>query len=175
MDLDERDVPDIFDRARSIRVSSRSSLEPFEHEEANRLPIPSLYLEKSWWRLHVFLTGKAPASLAEVDEADPLSRAILGGKGIGEELQEGPARYLWAEEVREIASALSLQTRAELCRRYKDPSGHMRIAFDEAMERGFSDERLDEAFDWLTDLVALLASYYKIAASRGNAMLLGLT
>ncbi len=176
MHLDEAKVPELLDRARRDRVDSVELLRAFESEEWRHEPIPALYLEKWWWRLHVFLTSSDPASPEEGDQSSPLARAILGGREIGEASPRGPSRYLWADEVREIASALSLLTRDELLRRYRAPSGRMRSVYDAAMKRDLADDVLDEGtFDRLVGLANLLATYYRIASARGNAMLIDLS
>ena len=177
MHLDEAEIPLMFDRARQDRIDSKARVEVEEMLGGSRdRPTPALYLEKWWWELHVFLTGDDASEPERVVKVSPLSRAILGGEPIGKELHQGPARYLWAEEVREVASALALETGDELLRRYLDPSGRMKASYDAAMKSCLREARLDEeTFDWLVGGTDLLASYYRIAAARGNAMLLGLT
>ena len=109
--------------------------------------------------LHHLLTGEFRAV------ASPLSRAILGGETVG----DGCARRLWADEVREISSALSA-THEELRRRY-DPA---------SLKAGWPktpvDEREDdeEVFEELVGYFDLLVTYYRLAAARGNALLIGI-
>ena len=101
MDLDECEVSSLFRRASApANRWAPSVLEQYESPTMlDRLP-PPMSLEKMWLALHHLLTGEFRAV------ASPLSRAILGGKEIGEDVGDGPARYLWADEVREISSAL---------------------------------------------------------------------
>jgi hypothetical protein len=113
----------------------------------------------------------------EVDPSSPFSRAIFGGRLIGPAfLQGGPARYLWADEVREIAGAFEALTREELRRRFEDPNGPMKTGYKKFLKRRFhSPETLDDAlFDELSGYAEVLATYYRIATARSNAMLLAL-
>ena len=163
MHLDEAIVPEMFCRAREYRVRSLDQLRGFESMDFPRPETPALWLEKSWWSLHLLLTGKVAEAPEEFDPRSPISRSILGGREIGRELQQGPARFLWADEVREISAALSSLSREDLRRRFD----HVR--------RHFNEEVLtEEDYLFLVNLFDALAAYYRIAAARGNAMLLGL-
>ncbi len=173
MDLDEATIPAIFEQARHYRIASRAQLLVEEMLEGPRYdPVPALGLENSWWGLHLFLSGNDPSDPEKVDPAMPLSCAVLGGRSIGDALNQGPARYLWPDEVRQIAAALSEQTRDVLLRRYLDPNRSVKANYDDAMDYGLLNQ---DTFDWLAGATEILASYYRIAAAKGNAMLLGLT
>jgi hypothetical protein len=170
MDLDEAIVPDLFYQAIHSRYNSLSHL--LASAAAPELPIVALDLEKRWWLLNFFFTGKAE----ELVKTSPVSRAILGGTAIGRELQQGPARYLWADEVHEIAAALSALSHQELWDRFDDPAGFMRTGYEKLMAGYFCAEFLDDAvFNGLVADFDLLATYYRVASARRNAMLLGLT
>ncbi len=173
MHLDERDVSSMFTQIRAVRISSYDQLRLIE--EAGE-PIPPLWLEKRWYNLLIFLTGENPFTPLAEHQSTALWRSILGGMAIGGDLGQGPARYLWNEEVREIASALALQTRDEFRRRYDDASGHLKKIYDATMKHDSPDTTLDDAeFAWLVESARLLTAYYQTAASRGHAMLLALT
>ena len=164
MDLDEREVSVLFERAaHGHRNTPLSGLETYELPAlADRLP-PPMSLEKMWVALHHLLTGEFHAG------SSPLSRAILGGRAIGADLGDGRARYLWADEVREISIALAALTREDLRRRYASAS----------LKAGWPLTPVDKREDdeaVFTGLVAgfdRLATYYRLAAARGNAMLIG--
>ena len=165
MDLDEREVSTLFERAGQPghRKTPLSVLDSYESPAmSDRLP-PPMSLEKMWVALHHLLTGEFHAG------SSPLSRAIFGGRAIGADLGDGRARYLWADEVREISTALSALTREDLRRRYAPAS----------LKAGWPQTPVVEAEDdeaVFTELVGYfnrLATYYRLAAARGNAMLIG--
>jgi hypothetical protein len=116
-----------------------------------------LSLEKSWHTLHYLLTGSA------VEARPPLGNAILGGEEIGPDAGYGPARFLDASEVHEVAAALAKVSREELSRRFDLK------AMTAAQVYACNDSNdLALALDYFDQLV----SYYQDAASRDNAMLL---
>jgi hypothetical protein len=124
---------------------------------------PAISLEKMALALHYLLTGEFHVV------ASPLSRAILGGTAFRADVGDGPARYIWAEEVREISAALATVTREDLRRRY-DPA-----ALKAAWPTTSVDDKEDDqsVFSEMESYFWLLAAYYQIAAARGNAMLIG--
>jgi hypothetical protein len=162
MDLDEASVPDLFRRAGSpgSRATSLTGLSRYEHPSMADQPPPAISLEKMAPALHHLLTGESRPT------GSPLSRAILGGTAFRADVGDGPARYLWAEEVREISAALEQVTGEELRRR----------SSPEALEASWPSTRAGEAeevFGELEGYFRLLVLYYRIAAARGNAMLIG--
>jgi hypothetical protein len=160
MDLDESDIPRLFDRAGFGFGTSWEILSQYQWPSMAGESPPSISLEKRWPALHHLLTGEfGPA-------ASPLSRAILGGRPIGTDLGAGAhVRYLWADEVREVSDALSSLTCDDLRQRYAPAalraSGHI-----------FDDEDDEEGFAVLEGYFQLLATYYRIATLRANAMLI---
>jgi hypothetical protein len=165
MDLDGDQVPRLFERVGDPkrRGTSLSILSQYEHPAMAGEPPPPISLEKMDLALHHLLTGGVHPV------PSPVSRAILGGTPIGADLGIGPARYLWADEVHEISTALSSLTSEDLRRRY-DPAGlkaswRTSVCWDEDEERVFTGL---ETYFWL------LEAYYRIAAARANAMLIGL-
>jgi hypothetical protein len=136
-----------------------SILSQYAHPAMWGEPPPPISLEKMDLALHHLLTGgfhSAPS---------PLSRAILGGTPIGADLGVGPARYLWADEVREISTALSSLTSEDLRPRY-DPAG-LKAG---STPVGWDEERV---FARVESYFFLLEAYYRIAAARANAMPIG--
>jgi len=80
-------------------------------------PEPELWTERTWLGLHSLLT------FGEWAKQPLLGAAISGGTPIGGDYcyPDSPVRYLTAEQVREIASALQSVTEEALCRSY-DPA-----------------------------------------------------
>ena len=116
-----------------------------------------LSLEKSWHTLHYLLTGSA----GEVDSI--LGKTILGGKEIGPDVGYGPARYLEASEVREVAKALKGVSEKDLGKRFNAKA--MMAARVYACRVG-SELKLAQRY------FSQVVSYYAEAAERGDAMLL---
>ena len=121
-----------------------------------------LSIEKAWHGVHYLLCGT-------IDEAPGvLGRAILGGTSIGPDRGYGPARYLTAAEVRELAPALSQITKELLLERYNA----------ETMDRlkvypGHWDD--PENREWLAEAFGDVRNFYEKIAAKGNAVLLYLT
>jgi Domain of unknown function (DUF1877) len=165
MDLDEDQVPRLFERVGhpERRGTSLSILSQYEHPAMAGEPPPPISLEKMDLALHHLLTGGFHPI------PSPLSRAILGGTPVGAALGIGPARHLWADEVREISTALSSLTREDLRHRY-DPAGLKADRLSTPVSRDEDEERI---FTGLEYYFELLTVYYRIAAARANAMLIG--
>jgi hypothetical protein len=116
-----------------------------------------LSLEKSWHSLHYLLTGSS-----EPVDSD-LGKAILGGKEIGGDVGYGPARFLDAMEVREVAASLSKLSADQLASCFdlkKMMAAHIYACRDE--------EELELALHYF----AQLKDYYAEAAEQGCPMLL---
>jgi len=165
MHMDEDEVGTLFDRVGSPhkRHTSLPILKQYEQPCMAAQPPPPISLEKMWLALHHLLTGEFRP------DATPLSRSILAGKSIGVDVGDGPARYLWAEEVREISAALSSLTSEDLRRRYAP--AELKAGWPKTPVR--KDEDDERVFTGLEHSFRLLETYYGIAASRGNAMLIG--
>jgi hypothetical protein len=165
IDLDEDAIPGLFRRAGSPggRRTSLAGLMLYEQPSmADRAP-PAISLEKIWLALHHLLTGEFRLV------PSPLSRAILGGTAFRADVGDGPARYIWAEEVREISTALASVTHEDLRRRY-DPAD-LKAGWPLTPVDDEEDE--ESVFSELESYFQLLVAYYRIAAARGNAMLIG--
>ena len=72
-----------------------SFIYPDEDENENCIDI-----DKAWHGIHFMLTG------TQYDGDPPLSNVIFSGVTIGDDVGYGPARYLTANEVAEVAEAL---------------------------------------------------------------------
>ena len=120
-----------------------------------------LDLDKQWHVVHAVLTGTA------WDTDGPCGRAVLGGSEFGNDLGYGPARFLAAAEVAEVADeldnvaaagfdeAIDAEVLAELD---VYPSG---IPWDEPEERRYLVESCEE-----------LRAFYRRAATAGHAMVI---
>lgn len=119
----------------------------------------SMSVDKAWHGIHFLLTGDS------WENDSPLAQVVMGGAGIGEDMGFGPARYLTAEEVEQIAAALQPIDADEFSSRY-DP---------EAMESNgvyaFNMEDADDEIDYFRGFYLELRDYYFDAAAKGNAML----
>ena len=165
MDLDEDQIPRLFERAGDPkrRRTSLSILSQYELPAMAGEPPPPISLEKMDLALHHLLTGGFHPT------SSPLSRAVLGGTPIAADLGDDRARYLWGDEVREISTALSSLTSEDLRRSY-DPAG---LKAGWRMTPVREDEDEEEVFTSLEYYFGLLQAYYRIAAARANAMLIG--
>jgi hypothetical protein len=116
-----------------------------------------LSLEKSWHILHYLLTGTTE------EAPPPLGYAILGGSPIGGDLGYGPARFLFPEQVRDVAAALGELTPEDLAQRFDLDAMSAANVYPSADE-----DELEMAQHYFNKLV----QYYADAAAKGNAMLL---
>ena len=201
MQLDDDAIPELFREMGCRGTYTREELLRYEvsdephlpipdlRPDEPRRPIPALDLEKRWDELLLFLTGREILGAEDKDSLPLVSQAIVGGREVGKPLLGmGPARVLWAEEVSRIAEALSALVHDELRRRFFDPKGYPPAVLkqmvrpyslsvdyetpdDSVFEAAFPD--LDYAFNVLINDLDRLTAYYRIAAMRGNAMLIG--
>jgi hypothetical protein len=132
---------------------------------SNPLSDWKLYLDKTWYPLHFLLTGE-PEGVP-----GPISRAISGGTEIGRDLQFGPAKYLMPDEVREVSAALSAITHEELRRRF-DPADPRAELIYFPMDDPEEEERF---FNELVTYFDQLSIFYREAAKRNQAILIGIT
>ena len=116
-------------------------------------------IDKAWHGIHFILTGSAW-------EGDPpLANAVLGGSEIGEDMGYGPARYLTAEEVKEVAGALQPIDAKEFSNRY-DPD---EMASNDIY--AFNADDADDELEYFRYGYLDLRGYFLDAAEKGNAML----
>jgi len=94
----------------------------------------------------------------------PLCNVVLGGTEIGDDIGYGPARYITAEDVKAVASALDGITPDQLAKRYDSASLQKNEVYPGIWEE-------DDAVDYLTSWYGRLRDYYLDAAAKGNAML----
>jgi hypothetical protein len=143
-----------------LGIDLESSFEEDFEEDDDELDEFSLNLEKSWDVLHYLLTVNASTTTA------PLGNAVLGGKAIGPDVGYGPARYLDAEQVQEIAGALSNVSWDAIVDRVD-----LKAMIDANVYCSGHEDDLAYARHHFEGLV----TFYADAALRGNAMLLYLS
>jgi hypothetical protein len=128
------------------------------------LPERHLDIDKAWHGIHFLLTGSA------WDGEAPWSWAVLGGTPFGPDLGYGPARYLRADQVQDVAHALSGLAREELANRFSP----------EAMDRAeiypqIYDRDGTHVLEYLLRNYDEVVKHYQGAAAKNYAMLLYLT
>ncbi len=123
-------------------------------------------LEKRWRILHFILTGYDESILLPFlignNEKDnlPAINVIFGGKIIDYKTNYELPQYLTADEVKQVAQALS---------NFSYNQFHQRLKL-----KNLKDD-FDIAFDILYDIYKQLLNYYQDAASEQNAMFLSLS
>jgi hypothetical protein len=163
MHLDEDEVVESFEREGrpDRRKASPSMLARYERPGMDDVAPPPISLGTKWIALHHLLTG----SFASV--ASPLSWAIDGKTRFSTRGLPGRVMYLWAHEVREVSDALSVITPDYLRRRF-DPAA-LRAEFSTGLDEDVGEETL---FAKLLGYFELLVPFYRIAARRGDAVLM---
>jgi len=118
-----------------------------------------LALHKSWHCLHFVLTGKS------WEKAEPpLGDAIMGGVEIPDRQKHmgyGPARYLTATQVRDVAGALA-----------SFPMEEKAAAFDPGLAEEHKVYVPNHESEELIYYFHLLRDFYQDAAVKGNGMIL---
>ena len=120
-----------------------------------------LDIDKTWQAIHFLLTGDAWKG------SHPLSNAVLGGVELGDEdVGYGPARYLSASEVAEIAAHLSGISKEALISRFDLNKFRKNGIYPDGWVGS------DEEKNYITGYYHKLVSFFQEAAKSGNAMLL---
>ncbi len=125
MHIEESEIGELFRRLKdpSNRRASLLVLSQYAQTAMADQSPPPISLEKYWRQLHHLLTGEhRPTS-------SPLSRSIYGGRPFKVRVGDGPARYIWADEVREISSALSSLTHEGRSSPFRAREHEGRLAF----------------------------------------------
>jgi uncharacterized protein YktA (UPF0223 family) len=135
-------------------------IENFLYPEDDSTSSDKIDIDKAWDGIHFLLTG----SNYEGGEP-PLAYVIFGGIAIGDDVGYGPARYIEAEEVKQIFNAFKDISEEELKKRF-DP-GKMKKAEIFPFENNCSNEDLD----YLLENFRSLKGFYKKTVEQGNAML----
>ena len=124
------------------------------------------YLDKRWRILHFLLTGYDESIVLPFlignNEKDnlPAINVIFGGKTIDYKIDYELPQYLTADEVKQVAQALS---------NFSHNQFHQRLKL-----KNLKDD-FDIAFNILYDIYKQVLNYYQDAASQQNAMFLSLS
>jgi hypothetical protein len=118
-------------------------------------------LDKAWHGLHYLLTGEADGGKL------PLSLAVIGGEEFGPEVGYGPARFLSAIQVAQVAKALESITVESLSAKF-DPQDMERKQIYPDVIWGRDGA---EALDYLLENYEQLEVFYRDAAARGDAVI----
>lgn len=119
----------------------------------------SFNVDKAWHGIHFLLTGDAWSG------EPPLANVVLGGEEIGDDVGYGPAKFLTADEVLDVASALKDLSPDAFRARYNAKA----LLDNEVYPQIWHDD--DDAVGYLTSYYEALRDYYLDAAAKGNAML----
>jgi hypothetical protein len=121
-----------------------------------------VYLDKSWHGIHYLLTGSVDSngSLA--------SKVIMGGEDIGPDRGYGPAQLLEPGEVKAIAQLLEQTTPDMLRKRFKPKEMTQADVYPGEIWARDGEEALQYVLEYYKKLVA----FYKLAAERGQAVIL---
>ncbi len=121
----------------------------------------SVDIDKAWHGLHYLLTGKSEGG------EPPLAWAILGGQEIGGDVGFGAARFVYPEQVKQIAEALTTLDEKTLRSRF-DPDAMKRLdIYPEVI--WVRDQ--SEALDYLIENYQTVFSFYLEAAKNGAGVI----
>lgn len=123
-----------------------------------------LDIDKAWHGIHFLLTGTGDPT------TDVRSKAIFGGKAIGDDVGYGPARLLSADEVKKIAGALKNESVDKLRVRYDAKKMDALEVYPGIWSRDGI-----EALNYLLEYYVKLAAFYEKSASSGRAVLIVLS
>jgi hypothetical protein len=170
LDLNNPEDAEWFDEATNYVPQTLEKLKYEQPKEFEKLKsdIPTMLAEgknsefdigKKWNTLHFILTGTSYSTpvpfLIGKNKQDqlPSINAILGGKTIDYETDNGLLRYLSASEVTQVAEALSKFSQSDFQQR-------------------FTLKGLENGFDSLYDAYKKLLNYYQNVAYQKDAMFL---
>lgn len=133
-----------------------------DQEEELVIPYKFIDIDKSWQEIHFLLCGEPYGGEL------PLSNTILGGEGIGDDLGYGPARYLTAEEVKDVAKDLAGISMDGFKERFESQKELMKVV---NLYPGVWEDD-DEEYKYLSLYFEMLKDYYLDAEKNKKAMLL---
>ena len=135
-----------------------SALDPGSPDSSSR---KYMDVDQSWQAIHYTLNGDPWSGEA------PLGLVVLGGEDIGEDMGYGPARYLTATQVQDVAAALDAIDPTAFGSRFDGQ------ALDNAdVHPQMWGEDPAEGLDYALHHYSQLRTFYQTAAQRGDAMLL---
>ncbi|WP_246096587.1 YfbM family protein [Paenibacillus sinopodophylli] len=127
--------------------------EPFDEEV--------LDIDKAWHGIHYLLNGNSFGG------EEPYMNVILGGTPIGADEGYGPARFLTAEQVKEVSNALLQLDSVKLELRYNAAELSAESIYPSSSEWNEEEDK-----EYLLSYYSEVVDYYRLAASKGNGMLL---
>ena len=122
-------------------------------------------LDKAWHGIHYLLTGSAESN------GTLASKVIMGGEDIGPDRGYGPAQLLKPDEVKAIARLLEITTPDKLRKRFKPKDMTRADVYPSVIWERDGEEALRYVLDYYTKLVV----FYKLAAERGQAVILAIS
>lgn len=156
-----------------VRVSNNKldnlTQQPFVDEEAvgelfeNIDASTYCSIDKSWHTLHYLLSGTA----WEGDSIE--SQVIMGGQEFGPDLGYGPARYMTAEQVRQVATAMDRIQPEDLHKRFDPDAMHSAGIYSFSLD--YAQDELEFAKDYFVEL----KTFYQQAAQEQDGVVLLLT
>lgn len=130
----------------------------FDREKADNV----LDIDKAWHGIHWLL------NLDPWEGEGARFNVVLGGTELGEDYGYGPARYLSAQEVKEVADELDLIEHDELIGNFDSA----KMAENEIYPSVWGEEPDEDALQYLMDHYKYLVSFFREAANMDQAMLL---
>lgn len=119
-------------------------------------------LDKAWHGIHYLLTGSVESN------STLASKVIMGGENIGPDRGYGPAQLLTPAEVKAIALLLEETTADMLRKRFKPKEMTQAGVYPAVIWERDGEEALTYVLDYYKKLVA----FYKLAAEKGQAVIL---
>jgi hypothetical protein len=119
-------------------------------------------LDKAWHGIHYLLTGSIESN------GTLASKVIMGGENIGPDRGYGPAQLLNPAEVKAIAHLLE-ETKPDMLRMRFKPKEMTQMGVYPAV---IWERDGDEALTYLLDYYKKLVAFYKLAAEKGQAVIL---
>jgi hypothetical protein len=119
-------------------------------------------LDKAWHGIHYLLTGSIESN------STLASKVIMGGENIGPDRGYGPAQLLNPAEVKAIAHLLEETTADMLRKRFKPKEMTQAGVYPAVIWERDGEEALTYVLDYYKKLVA----FYKLAAEKGQAVIL---
>lgn len=136
----------------------------------NQLRNSENYLDigKAWHGLNFLLTGQPRFELGSPDE--PLHQVVFGGKETEYDTGTAPIRYLGAEEVKEVAKALSNVSRIELQGRFNAQTFQEAKIYPPMTAAAWQDSE----DDFLLDTFESVRDFFQSAAQSNQVVLLSI-
>ncbi|MBP2543926.1 YfbM family protein [Acinetobacter guillouiae] len=142
-------------------IQSPNLLEAYVYSDQKDQQSQALDLDKAWHAIHFILNGDS------YGEQGPLAKVFFGGEEIGEDLGIGPARYLTAEQVKQVVTAIEQVSDHQFSSQYDIE------ALDQAdIYPNMWDEDSEEGLKYILPYFQDLKKFYQEAAFRNQAVLI---